>query len=185
MFDYIERKKSFLVNLGKYISYEIVTEFTLETGSRIRTVEELNSMDRLELAKNFTQRRREYFKGINITEEIITDIARYIDERIPQTYEKHLNNRNDKAPAKINTSAEEYGLIYRLKGSINEKKKTSITYATDKQISYLEHLATEGGFKLKENCNELTSSAASKLISFLLGTKSEPDFMLNYLEYDI
>ena len=58
MFDYIERKKSFLVNLGKYISHEIVTEFNSETGSRIRTVEELNNLNRLELAKNFTQRRK-------------------------------------------------------------------------------------------------------------------------------
>ena len=75
MFDYIERKKSFLVNLGKYISHEIVTEFNSETGSRIRTVEELNNLNRLELAKNFTQRRKEYFKGINITEEIMIDIV--------------------------------------------------------------------------------------------------------------
>lgn len=185
MFDYIERKKSFLVNLGKYISHEIVTEFNSETGSRIRTVEELNNLNRLELAKNFTQRKREYFKGINITEKIIIDIARYIDERIPQAYEKHLNNRNDKAPTKLNTSAEEYGLIYHLKGSINEEKKTFVIYATDKQISYLEHLATEGGFKIKGDCNKLTSVEASKLISFLLGSEDEPDFMLNYLEYDI
>lgn len=130
MFDYISKKSSFLINLGKYISHKVVTEYEPTSGTRIKTPEEINNLDRVSLAKEFINRRSEYFNDLTITEEIIYDIAKYIDKRIPQAYKKHLEKQHDLAPSKLEVVAEEYGLIYQFEPVV--KYEVFVASATEK-----------------------------------------------------
>lgn len=117
MFSYLVNRKNFVQKLGNYISHEVVTYFDGEKRI-LRTPEELNKMDRLELATIFYNKtHRNYFEGSIDGVDTREHIAEYIDKRIPQTYKKYFKHIEG-APARVEVTEEdmkEMGLIYKLK----------------------------------------------------------------------
>ena len=119
MFSYLTNSKQFVQKLGNYISHEVVPYF--DGRQRVlRTPEELNNMDRLELATTFYNNiHRNYLEG-GVDGEFMRDqIALYIDMRIPQAYKKYSSPEHiDIAPSRIEVTDKdmrEMGLIYKLK----------------------------------------------------------------------
>ena len=73
------------------------------------------------------------------------------------------------------------GLVYHY--SCNNGKEPFVTYATKKQLDYLEYLAAESGYVLK-NIDFLELNKAMELIGFLLGNEETIEDMFNYLMYE-
>jgi len=81
-----------------------------------KTLEDLNSMDRMKMAKIF-----EIETGYSFSEKLLEDIAIHIDYMIPKAYVKYFLKRDDCAPSKLSVHASDYGLIYHYKS--NEERE--------------------------------------------------------------
>ncbi|WP_341285073.1 hypothetical protein [Priestia megaterium] len=124
MFDYLTKKLKFTIKLGKFISHNIVFIKDSNHVKTARTVEELNSLDRLELAKKALAKMPEdYLTGTYNETDFLNEIALYIDKRIPQSYEKWATRDHSKSPTKIKVSDSKYGLIYHFKENKPIQKK--------------------------------------------------------------
>ncbi|WJE22408.1 hypothetical protein QRY07_11995 [Bacillus cereus] len=94
MFKYLINKQKFVISLGQFITYNVIHETLSDTscrhvGRRLRTVEEINELDRIRLAYEFYESvYPHYLEGGISRVDMIEHIARYIDKRIPQTYVK-------------------------------------------------------------------------------------------------
>ncbi|WP_242300039.1 hypothetical protein [Bacillus cereus group sp. BfR-BA-01448] len=120
MFEYLPEKRSFTIKLGQIIAHEIVKNGIMSKESR--SIYDLNMMNRYDLATDALRKMPErYLAGTYTRDEIIKDIAMYIDERIPPAYAKWGAEDNYKAPSRITVSADSYGLIYHFEE--NRKKK--------------------------------------------------------------
>lgn len=94
MFEYLINKRKFVTALGQFITYNVIHETLSDTsgrylGRRLRTVEEINKLDRIQFAYEFYENvYSHYLEGGIPKVDMIEHIARYIDKRIPQTYVK-------------------------------------------------------------------------------------------------
>lgn len=106
MFGYLTNKRKFIIKLGQYVSHEIVIYFNSNSGKVHRTIEELNNLDRYELAYDFYNNlHSEYLEGAPPRQDICEDIAREIDRKIPAAYYK-WNEWKDGAPSTQKISKE-------------------------------------------------------------------------------
>ncbi|HDR7623658.1 TPA: hypothetical protein QCX73_003315 [Bacillus mycoides] len=130
MFEYLTEKRSFTIKLGQIIAHEIVKNGIMSKKSR--SVYDLNMMNRYVLAADALGKMPErYLIGTYSRDEIIKDMAMYIDERIPSAYAKWGAQDDYKAPSKLNVSADSYGLIYYFEENCKTKTKA---VATKKRI---------------------------------------------------
>lgn len=137
MFEYLEEKHKVTIKLGQIISHDIVKSKSVFPHSNInlRGVKELNSLNRLELAKMALSKMPEnYLTGTYDKKTLLNDMAKYIDKRIPQSYEKWSKGGNADNPTKIKVNAAEHGLVYhyeenqpKLKTTAAPKKRNPIT----------------------------------------------------------
>jgi|GEM_PF-4453005 len=209
MFSYAYERHPALVRLGQYVSHAIVKPSTKDnTGffynsiyDRIRSVEELNALDRHELANEFlqTDQGKRFKRQIGPAAEeehklyiaVIHDIAYFLDVTIPEAYLKW--HRFFPHVPQVRT-IEESCLIYHFPQSedlakqfkaIKDELFSPDRSATDKQKSYLSNLMDNAGYVLKCHLNDLTISQASQLISFFTDDIELPDDLAQLLEYDI
>lgn len=187
MFDYLENPRTFAMALGNYVSHKVIKTYEPSVGHRLRTVEEINSLDRIELAKDFFYERFE--KYANDSEEhkrilalkptMINDIAVYIDSRIPKSYYKWSNRRHDIAPSKVRgVKAEDMGLIYWF-----SENETDLL-VTDKQKNYILFLIEDTGYKVK-TFDDMSIKDATDIISFLIGDIGyTPECFFKYIQYE-
>ncbi|MNN81547.1 hypothetical protein D3C81_1983840 [compost metagenome] len=90
MFEYADEKKV-KNRVGKNVTHYIVQERPY--NKIVHSIDQINQMDRFELAREFlSSKERKYFdqdlRWIPDPEEMLGDIARYIDQRIPKSYAK-------------------------------------------------------------------------------------------------
>ena len=165
--------------LGEYVSHDVVRDWRRQY---LFTVEELNSMDRKELAITWYNsdvwKKKRWdalvfsFYGGDIG-AFLDDVARYIDDRIPRAYLKY--HVKGESPSRASVKCDKdgnptTGLIYHYPE--NKNPPTYVIGATDRQINYLMALATKNGFHL---CSEgITKDEASECISYVLNMKSKP-----------
>ena len=196
MFEYcINSKRGIAVNVGAFLSHKINW---LDNEGKLVSVDVINSWDRLLLAEQFASNYYtdpRYGDNAAILENrdlFIEEVAIKIDEFIPKRYfvklHNMLNTYNDRDNSVIQRQfkgkdyhAETRGLIYHY--PCNESKGPFVTYATKKQISYLEHLASESGYILN-NTDSLKLDKARELIGFLLGEKENIKDVFEYLMYE-
>ncbi|MBH0358986.1 hypothetical protein [Bacillus toyonensis] len=94
MFEYLINKQKFVISLGQFITYNVIHETLSDTssrylGRRLRTVEEIPELDRIQLAYEFYESAySHYLEGGIPKADMIENITNYIDKRIPQTYVK-------------------------------------------------------------------------------------------------
>lgn len=166
--------------LGEYVSHDVVSD---RTRQYLFTVEELNAMDRKELAvtwynsdawkkKRWDALISSFYGGDMNT--FLDEVARYIDDRIPRAYLKY-HTKGD-APALISVECNmegnpTTGLIYHFPE--NKNPQTFLLGATDRQISYLIDLATKRGLQF---CSEgISKNEASECIDFFLNMAINPE----------
>lgn len=196
MFDYcINSKRGVIVNIGQFLSHSVNW---LDTEGKLLSVNIINEWDRLQLAEqfaanNYTDPR--YGDNASIIENkalFIKEVAIKIDELIPKRYFVKFHSMNNTYNTKDGTILQKHfknkdshketrGLIYHY--SCNNGKEPFVTYATKKQISYLEHLASESGYILN-NTDSLELDKARELIGFLLGEKENIKDVFEYLMYE-
>lgn len=206
MFGYIVHKRRFKQKLGDYISHSIVdTDKSILRTKVLPTtkVDELNSLDRYELARVYLDdyKSRSYnYKDDSIyncdmlEKDVIKDIAVYIDNLIPKFCVKKLEGREESATTYYVKNGT-YGLFYYYDVNKEGNPPSSLWHnyitpglsdtdsITCKQLSYLEDLAKDSGYRLKSE--DIGKKSASLLISFLKGDCSEePECLFEYLEYD-
>lgn len=112
LFEYLENKQKFVIQLGQYISHEIISHDTYRN---------YNDLDRLYLAYSFLEWKPypHYFYGSIPREDLVWDIALYIDKRIPQSYIKWRDKLHDSKPNKVVANRYTTGLIYHFKENRN------------------------------------------------------------------
>lgn len=113
-FGYLANPRRFLQKLGNYISHEVVT-YDKGREKILRTVEELNNLDREDLAAKFYYKIHPSYLEGGYGSDMIDEIAKHIDYMIPKAYAKHYLKDHDRGPSRIEVNAEEYGLIYHYK----------------------------------------------------------------------
>lgn len=203
MFEYCNcSESSFNTTIGNFLSHKVkwITE-----ENTIVSVDTVNSWDRKEIATRYLY---EYFcptkydpnlnsiGGPSNKELFIEEVAIKIDEFIPRRYFLKYNKMNQSNNSSSKNNEDNTflgkdkheitkGLIFKYKE--NESKKPfnfnpNTVPATEKQVSYLIHLAREGGYTVI-NLDSLSLAKAKELISFLLGQCDEPLDMLTYLNY--
>lgn len=173
MFGYLCNEVYFKQKLGSYISDKIINCVDKESGkTRLRRPEELNRLDRLELAKEFYNSDYCVIEGGTDGEMMRDEIASYIDMMIPQFYAKWYLHEYYELPSEMDIKAEDFGLKYQYSISYYKEyrdKMLNDNFATDKQIIYASRLF----YKLhKENNDfddkEYTRDEMSKIIQGLL-----------------
>ena len=186
MFEYLRNHRQFVVRLGNYISHNIVTYKDTERKKVCRTAEELNSLDRYKLASDFY-----YMESTNIEggygSDMIDEIALYIDQRIPQTYEKWLLKMHDKGPANMNTDASKYGLIYKVDVNRNypgyDNLNAPYKNLSDKVLyNMVCKDSKEAGYELIKSKESLNRFELLRLLHFFYRDISMDD-LTNYLTY--
>ncbi|AZK47493.1 hypothetical protein [Paenibacillus lentus] len=191
MFDYADTLKV-KMRLGQYVAHRIVKDGF--TSKIVRSPEQLNKMDRFELAKDFlSSNERKYFdRDLFKTpepEKLLDDVARYIDQRIPKAYANWFNYGNN---VDEEWSAEKYGLTYQfeenglLEAETREKSNewNPNAPASKEQVQYLKALLSQAGYILKISYDDLTRGNASQLISFLVDDDALPADIQKLLEYE-
>lgn len=207
MFEYARSRHAAVTRLGQFVAHGIVkpikgfAEERWYEGERdkLRSVEELNGLDRYEIARGYLNTKQ----GMRFLEEIesvsqrqglssiVRDVAMFFDIRIPDAYFKW----HDKFPQVPQVATvEETGLIYHFPESpkLAEEHKAYIEEisspdrpATEKQLKYLGNLMENAGYVLKGGKKDLTITEASQLISFFVDDQELPDELSSLLEYDI
>lgn len=196
MFEYMDERRA-KARIGHYVAHHIVQEQPF--SKIVRSPDQLNRMDRYELAKVFlASNEGQYFnRDLRHTpdpENMLDDIARYIDQRIPKAYATWSGTGIQEAVQEYWTAAG-LGLIYHfpentdLEQSVRDEAKawqSDVIPATAKQVSYLKKLLSRAGYLLKIDFDDLTVDQASQLISFFVDdTPLNDDLFRSLLEYDI
>lgn len=204
MFKYCERSASSITTtIGTFLSRNV--NWKDDNGSLI-SVDEVNSWDRESIAERYLY---EYFcpkkydssleaiGGEKNKGKFIKEVAIKIDELIPKRYFIKYNQANsEKGHIDGGLLASQFAgkdeheitkdLIYKHKENENKgvfKYTPEDRPVTERQLSYLVHLAEDGGYTLI-NFHNMTSSKASELISFLLGKGDEPSDIFKYLIFE-
>ncbi|MED1088325.1 hypothetical protein [Bacillus mycoides] len=119
MFEYLINKQKFVISLGQFITYNVIHETLNDAsgrylGRRLRTTEEINELDRIQLAYEFSESvYPHYLEGGIPKVDMVEHIARYIDKRIPQTYVKwNVNYTDGVAPSRLKVNIANTRLVY-------------------------------------------------------------------------
>jgi predicted metal-dependent hydrolase len=95
LFEYAEDSRKVKMRIGNYVAHYVVHEQSKSKpfNKSVRTPEQLNAMDRYELAKAFleSKERRYFLPDVGNSydpEQLLQDVAKYIDQRIPKAYGK-------------------------------------------------------------------------------------------------
>ena len=196
MFDYcVNSKKGIVINIGQFLSHSVNW---LDSEGKLLSVDVINSWNRVQLAEQFaTKNYNDPRYGDNATilenrDLFIKEVAIKIDELIPKRYFVKFHSMNNTYNTKDGTilqkrfknkdsHKETRDLVYHY--SCNNGKEPFVTYATKKQLDYLEYLAAESGYVLK-NIDLLELNKARELIGFLLGNEETIEDMFDYLMYE-
>lgn len=205
LFEYCKRSKASIgTTLGEFLSHKV--KWTHPSG-RLYSPYTINNWDRKKIANRYVD---EYFctgryghtyddiGGKGNREKFVSELAIKIDEFIPRRYfvKYHLStNKYGTMDGTYISSmfkgkdahSETKDLIY----VYNHERDTDVTTSnytnkefpvSEKQLSYLNYLADEAGFFVK-NFQNLNSQTASELIGFLLGQREQPQNIFDFLEY--
>ncbi|PFM59512.1 hypothetical protein COJ48_24800 [Bacillus cereus] len=119
MFEYLINKQKFVISLGQFITYNVIHETLNDASGRflgrtLRTAEEINELDRIQIAYEFYESvYPHYLEGGIQRADMVEHIARYIDKRIPQTYVKwNVNYTDGVAPSRLKVNIADTGLVY-------------------------------------------------------------------------
>jgi len=165
--------------LGEYVSHDVVRDWRRQY---FFTVEELNAMDRKELATTWYNsdvwKKKRWdalissFYGGNM-EAFLDEAARYIDDRIPRAYLKYHAKGDTPSVNSVECDKDgnpASGLIYHYLE--NKNPQTFAIGATERQINYLMDLAAKNGLQL---CSErMSKDEASECIGYFLNMKGKP-----------
>ncbi|MFP3726384.1 hypothetical protein U8V72_14445 [Priestia filamentosa] len=160
----------------------LVTEFCNNyVRNKYLSVEQINYVNRWELAQEFIQHEKPSEKNFSKFKE---DIAKQIDLKLPMSY---LNKKNKTKKNTWNIS--EFGLNYHFEEnetidfsnknsyvSAANKLKTVNTFeevATEKQIGFIKILLEQKGLKEIKHLKKLTKGSAGILINFLKEQRGE------------
>lgn len=188
LFEYANDIRKVKIRIGHYVAQQVVQERPF--SKLVRSAEQINRMDRFELARGFLESEGEYFYpdvGECDPERLLHDVACYIDQRIPKAYATW----SERAGAS-DWTAKAMGIIYHfpeyadLEGEIKREAEewTQETPATDRQIKYLRSLLKNAGYCL-ERAEELNVEEASQFIRFFVEDAPLPHELSKRLEYDI
>lgn len=185
MFEYLEKQQQTLIKiLLSGFMYSVVRD---PKTKKVNDVESINSLCRIELAKTFLSKNK------NFSSALESDIAHYLDLRIPYLYYKLINNINDDCKENYQGISSSPEMTYQFpeshkvedKENPNGKRPKNIDKcpATPAQMRYLSSLVKNGGYKLI--AEQLTVRQADVLIKFFVDDiqPNEEDFDL--LEYDV
>lgn len=122
MFEYVERKQSFVIALGNFVSNEVVRENQVQG---LQNPLALNLLDRFKLANEaYKKLEGQYLTEVpNDKRKIVKDMAVFIDEKISKAYIKwaEMYNRDNEEGRK--TYPVSYGEKYGLTHHFVENKK--------------------------------------------------------------
>ncbi|TKA07942.1 hypothetical protein FA950_06520 [Bacillus thuringiensis] len=96
MFEYLINKQKFVISLGQFITYNVIHKTLNDASGRflgrtLRTAEEINELDCIQLAYEFYESVYPYYLEGGISRvDMIEHIVRYIDKRIPQTHKNGM-----------------------------------------------------------------------------------------------
>lgn len=128
VFTYLPEKKRFTIRLGQYISHSIV-----KPNSRLGSIGDLqppttlNALNRYELAQSaYDDMPSNLLVGEYSKEQLLHELAVYIDKRIPQSYVKWKEREHDKGPAGMKVKAEDYGFVYHFDKDGNALPESSV-----------------------------------------------------------
>lgn len=180
-FDRLNRNDSMAIKryLGDYVSHDVVRDWRKQYYF---TVEELNEMDRKELATTWYNsdvwKKKRWdalissFYGGDV-EAFLDEVARYIDDRIPRAYQKYHAEGHTPSGNSIECNKDGnpiFGLIYHY--SENKAPQAFVLGATNRQISYLTDLAAKKDLQL---CSEgMSKDEASECIGYFLNMSVKP-----------
>ena len=152
MFDYcVNSKKGIVINIGQFLSHNVNW---LDSEGKLLPVDVINSWDRVQLAEKFTTKNYNdprYGDNATILENrdlFIKEVAIKLDELIPKRYFVKFHSMNNTYNTKEDTILQKHfknkdshketrGLVYHY--SCNNGKEPFVTYATKKQLDYLEY----------------------------------------------
>ncbi|MEC0373330.1 hypothetical protein [Paenibacillus chibensis] len=190
MFEYVRDTHKVKVRIGQFVAHHVVQEKPF--SKILRSVEQINTMNRYDLAKAFLESgEAKYFYrdvGECDPERLLDDVARYIDQRIPKAY----ITWDTEQEATSDWSAKARGLIYQFPehADLEEEIKREAeawkqeTPATERQIKYLKSLLKNAGYCLNQ-IEELNVDEASQYIRFFVEDAPLPHELSQRLEYDI
>ncbi|MCQ6520777.1 hypothetical protein NPX90_04430 [Bacillus paranthracis] len=105
--------------MGQFITYNIIYETLNDVSGcflkrRLRTSEEINELDRTQLAYEFYENvYPHYLEGGIPRADMVKHIASYIDKRIRQTYVKwKVTYMDEVALSQLKVNIEDTGLIH-------------------------------------------------------------------------
>jgi len=161
LFTYLPEKKRFTIRLGQFISHSIVKPNSrLGYKDHLQSPSALNTMNRYELAQSaYEDMPSDLLVGEYSKEQLLHELAVYIDRRIPQSYVKWKEREHDKGPAGMKVKAEDYGFIYHFDKEGNPLSeisvKTSIKQAKKQGEDTLQQFTQD----MEEVKNKRTSSS--------------------------
>ncbi len=169
-FDYMNFKDKHWIGIriGEYVSHKLIRDLN---------VAEINKLDRSVAARNW-YRFEGYWNRKRINEILdkygiyidvfLTDVAEWIDSRIPQAYKKNYLSDADRGPAQQaivvdSNGVAEYGLIYHYEKN-RYSKNIFNDKPTEKQIKYLTALAYKNDYVIIKH--NFTKREASEFITY-------------------
>lgn len=122
MFDYLKDSKIIKKRLSEYVSKNIVFVFNGKHRELVSPLL-LNAVDRYILANEFIKAKPWGFEDVEDKEQLIKDIAIYIDYMIPKAYEKYYNlEKWSQIPvSQVRVLLKDHGLIYKINDTNNIK----------------------------------------------------------------
>lgn len=190
-FNYMTAKERHWIGLyiGNFVSHKLIKNATV-------SVSEINKIDRIEAAKKWYEDesvwiQKEITKIRNINnvsmDKFISDVAVWIDERIPKAYKKWITGDHASGPASQNITIDEdgltdYGLVYRYEENLIRSRKNQQDKSiyeekpiTEKQIDYLYFLALKNNYDkvAGKGIEGLTIKEASSIIDYFLDISGE------------
>ena len=179
--------------LGNYVAHKVVRR-----NQVLCSVDELNGLDRRELARTWFEQETYWYKTEynRIIENyfegfwwFIEAVAIYIDSRIPGTYIKYKENLNpgvDSIKVPFDTDfILPYGLKYWYSENLTSHAPSSMIGATSPQLRYLHSLACKNNYSFFDE--DITKDQASKCIDYFLNMdfQKEPKYFSQHFRKDI
>ena len=184
MFTDIHNSKNIKIRIGQFVAHRVVK--TRFGKAPVKTTEEINSLDRFDLAEEFIEfaekEANESFQSdlgnSYNTRSLFKDIALYIDVTIPKAFNKWALDRLSYSIEGTNLtyyfdeSKELAEILERESNEFFVRENTDTpTIMTDKQFNYINSLLLSVGLNEIKEQDYLTLNEASNLISLLKDLK--------------
>lgn len=167
------------IEIGNYVSHELIANLS---------VDEINKIDRKKAAQDWYD-NEDYWHKKRIDEILakyavslypfLSEVAEWIDSRIPQAYKKNYLKDSDHGPAQQSIIVDEngvaeYGLIYHYEKNRFSKNVENSKKPTEKQLNYLLSLACKHNYQIISY--DFTRKQASQFIDYFknYGYDEEP-----------